>query len=93
MSPATYDSLPDDQKALIDRTTGPDAAQAFGERWDESEKHGKEYMIEKGVEIYELPADELAKLKKHLSPITEEQLADLESQGLPAREFFEAYTK
>jgi len=93
MSPATYDSLPDDQKALIDRTTGPDAAQAFGERWDASEGHGKAYMIEKGVEIYKLPSAELARMKKHLEPIIADHLANLESQGLPAGEFFKAYTK
>ena len=48
MNPAKYDSLPADLKALIDKTTGPAAAERFGKMWDEAEVEGKEIDARQG---------------------------------------------
>ncbi|MDH4249344.1 MAG: TRAP transporter substrate-binding protein [Deltaproteobacteria bacterium] len=93
MNLARYESLPKDLKALVDRTTGPDAAENFGKMWDSEENVGKQYLIEKGVEITTMPDSEIAGMRNHFKPIIDSALAALEKEGKPGRKFFEAYTK
>jgi TRAP-type transport system periplasmic protein len=93
MNPAKYDSLPADLRALIDKTTGPAAAEAFGKTWDEAEVHGKQSLLAKGVRVTTLPADEVAKMKQAFSKQIDEAIAVVEKKGLPGRKFFEAYTQ
>lgn len=93
MNPAKYASLPADLRTLIDRTTGPAAAEAFGKMWDKAEADGKASLLAKGVQVHVLPADELAKMKKLFVPQVDAAIADVEKQGKPGRKFFEDYTK
>lgn len=93
MNPAKYDSLSADLKALIDKSTGPAAAQAFGKMWDEAEVHGKQNLVSKGVQVSVLPADQLGKMKQAFASQIEAAVAEVEKKGLPGRKFFEAYTK
>jgi TRAP-type C4-dicarboxylate transport system substrate-binding protein len=93
MNPAKYASLPDDLKALIDKTTGPAAAEKFGESWDQAEHQGKVSMLAEGTQVYVLPPPELAKMKQAFAPQVDAAIADVEKQGKPGRKFFEDYTK
>ncbi|MCB1437109.1 MAG: TRAP transporter substrate-binding protein [Rhodobiaceae bacterium] len=93
MNPAKYDSLPDDLKKIIDATTGPDAAEAFGKNWDAAEVHGKESMVAKGVQVHQLPDGELAKMKELLAPQVAGAVKAVDDMGRPGTKFFEAYTK
>lgn len=93
MNPAKYESLPADLKALIDKTTGPDAAERFGKSWDEGEAQGKKQMLSEGVEVLVLPPDEVAKLKAAVASQVDDAIATLEKKGLPARQFYQAYTR
>jgi len=93
MNPARYASLPDDLKALIDKTTGPVAAEKFGEAWDEAEHQGKVSMLAEGTQVYVLPPVELAKMKQAFAPQVDAAIAAVEKQGKPGRKFFEDYTK
>ena len=93
MNPQKFQELPDDLKALITDTTGPQAAARFGTEWDEAEKRGKEYMVTKGVKILRLPDEQLQSMRSLLAPIVTHALDDLDSRGKPARQFLEAYTK
>jgi TRAP-type transport system periplasmic protein len=93
MNPRKYDSLPDDLKAIIDKTTGPQAAWKFGKAFDEAEVAGKDRFVSKGIEIVTLPPDEIAKMKKLFAPLIETAIAAVEKQGKPGRAFFQAYTK
>jgi TRAP-type transport system periplasmic protein len=93
MNPAKYDALPADLKALIDKTTGPAAAEAFGKLWDEAELHGKASLTAKGVRISVMPADEVGKLKALFAPQIDKAVDEAEKQGKPGRAFFEAYSK
>lgn len=93
MSQETYDGLPGDMQALIDETTGPDRAAAFGALWDEGEKEGRAYLVESGIEIVSLPDDEMAKLFTLLEPIKTEAIERVDAMGLPGQTFFDAYTK
>ena len=93
MNPAKYEALPADLKALIDKTTGPAAAATFGAAWDEAEVEGKAAMTAKGVKQVTLPEAEVAKLKALVAPQIETALAGLESKGLAARAFHQAFVK
>jgi TRAP-type transport system periplasmic protein len=93
MNPAKYDSLPNDLKALIDKTSGPDAAGKFGVMWDEAEKQGKISMVAKGTEASTLPDAELQKMKKIFEPQIDAAVADVEKQGKPGRKFFDDYIR
>jgi TRAP-type C4-dicarboxylate transport system substrate-binding protein len=93
MNPAKYASLPDDLKALIDKSTGPAAAEKFGAMWDEAEKQGKASMIAKGTQVFALPDAELAKMKQAFVPQIDAAITEVEKQGKPGRKFFEDYTR
>jgi TRAP-type C4-dicarboxylate transport system substrate-binding protein len=93
MNPAKYNSLPPDLKALIDRTSGPAAAQQFGKMWEDAEKHGRDEEIKQGVQIHTLSDADIADLKRRVAPQIEEAVVTLEKAGKPARKFLEDYTK
>ena len=93
MNPAKFNSLPDDLKAIIVKTTTPDAAEKFGAAFDEAELAGKQKMISSGVQIAVMAPDEVEKMKKLLSPQIEAAIVEVEKQGRPGRKFYEAYTK
>ena len=93
MNPAKYDALPADLKALIDKTTGAAAAEAFGKMLDEAEIHGKSDLISKGVTVNVLNDDELSKLKKILAPQVEAAIGEVEKKDSAARKFFQEFSK
>lgn len=93
MNKAKYDSLPPDLKKIIDETTGVTGVVQYAKMWDEWEAQGKAKVQKDGMTVSVLPEAEVAKLKKITAPIVEENIAAVEKQGKPAREFFKAYTK
>lgn len=94
MNPAKYNSLPPDLKALLDKESGVAAAASFGAAWKDQEKHALEIETkQKGLQVIELPAGEVAKLKDMAKAQTEESVAGLEKQGKPARAFMAEYLK
>jgi len=93
MNPAKYNSLPDDLKMLIDKTTGPAAAEGYGKMWDEAEKHGKTQLVSKGLEIIKLPDADVRKIRDLAEPQIEEAIAAINKQGKPGRAFYDAYVK
>jgi TRAP-type C4-dicarboxylate transport system substrate-binding protein len=93
MNPAKYASLPADLKALIDKTTGPAAAESFGKLWDQAEVEGKKNLLSKGVQVSVLPAGELAKMKKLFAPQVDAAVAEVEKKGEAGRKFFDEYVK
>jgi TRAP-type C4-dicarboxylate transport system substrate-binding protein len=93
MNPAKYASLPDDLKALIDKTTGPEAATRYGAMWDEAENEGKASMLAKGTQVTVLANDQLEQMKATFRPQLDTAVAEVETQGKPGRKFFDAYLK
>lgn len=90
MSDAAYDRLTPEQQALIDSTTGPDRAEAFGASWDEGEIEGRQYMVDAGVNIVQLDDAGVDSLKAAFSSIVAEGIANA---GDNAQAFVDAYTK
>lgn len=93
MNQATFDRLSPELQKLIDETTGPDRAEAFGAMWDAGEAEGRQYMIDGGVTMTTLPDGEYARLRELLAPMTETALTAVEAAGKPARAFLAAYTE
>jgi TRAP-type C4-dicarboxylate transport system substrate-binding protein len=93
MNPAKYNSLPPDLKALIDRTSGPAAAEQFGKLWDEAERQGRNEMIKLGVQIHTLSDSDVAEIKRRMAPRIEEAVAAVDKAGKPGRKFYEEYIK
>jgi hypothetical protein len=60
---------------------------------DASEKHGKEQLIAKGLEIIVLPDADVKKIKDLAAPQVNEAIAAVDKQGKPGRAFYEAYVK
>jgi TRAP-type C4-dicarboxylate transport system substrate-binding protein len=93
MNPAKYNSLPPDLKALIDKTSGPAAAEEYGKQWEAAEKHGREEFIKQGVQIHTLSDADVAEIKRRMAPRIEDAVAAVEKAGKPGRKFYEEYIK
>jgi len=94
MNPAKYNSLPADLRAIIDKETGVAGGMSFAAAYQAQEKFARELETsKKGLQVITLPPADVAKMKELSKPIIDKAIADLESQGKPAKEFFAAYTK
>lgn len=93
MNPAKYNALPSDLKAIIDKTTGPAAAEQFGKEWDAAEKHGRDREVAQGVQIITLSDADIERMKKLVAPNVDAAIAALEKDGKPARKFYDEYLK
>src|SRR5215467_3885833 len=87
MNPAKYESLPADLKALIDKYSGPAAAEDFGKAWEVAEKEGRDKETAQGVQILTLPPGDIEKMKVLMAPRVEQAIADVEKEGKPGRKF------
>lgn len=88
-----YDRLSDAHKALVDETTGVARGEAFGAMWDEGEAHGRKYMVDGGVTIVTLTAEQKAEIAADVSPIVGSATKAVDDAGLPGSAFVKAYTQ
>ena len=93
MNGAKYDGLPADLRAILDATTGPDAAEVLGRRWDAAEAHGREAMLASKVQINTFAPAELKRLQDTLAPLVQQATEQLTKDGKPGPEFLAEYTK
>lgn len=93
MNQKTYDGLSPELRALVDETTGPDRAEAFGKMLDAGEAEGRDYMIKSGVTMVTLSDDQLAVLKADFAPILDKTVKEVDATGAPGSAFLAAYTK
>lgn len=85
MNLRTWNSLPADIQKTIDKLTGERAALMGGRGYDAEDKLGIEDCLKHGVEIYELPLEELAKWKKVCAPMWGSWVGAMEAKGLPGQ--------
>jgi len=81
-----FNSLPDDVKKAIDRSSGGHGVwecclQGMSATWESHKK-----LLEMGVQYYELPESEMQKAINMVQPIYDEWIADMEAKGLPGKE-------
>lgn len=87
---AAWDRLSPEHRALIEETTGPARAEAFGARWDAGEGRGRQYMVDAGVTIVELSDEQLDSLTGAFEGIIATAVAAVGGQ---AADFVAAYTE
>jgi TRAP-type transport system periplasmic protein len=94
MNPAKYNSLPDDLKALLDKETGVKAAESFGKAWAAQETFARDVETkQKGLTINTLSDPDIAKLKELAKKQIDDEVARLEKEGKPAKEFMAEFLK
>jgi len=85
-------SLPDDIKQIFEDVAircSHLAAYWYQAKYDQ----GIEVMKKAGVEIIELPPEEMAKLREKAMPVWDDWLAKMESKGLPGKEVMALFKK
>ena len=87
---AAWDRLSPEHRALIEETTGPARAQAFGERWDAGETRGRDYMLAAGVNIVTLSDEQVGSLTGTFEAIIEGAVTRV---GGRAADFVAAYSE
>ncbi|MFO7801446.1 MAG: TRAP transporter substrate-binding protein [Desulfovermiculus sp.] len=92
MNQKSWEQTPDDLKPLIEEVAGNPFATTGGLNSDVYAGMMEDIEAE-GVELYELPADEAQKWYSLFQEETKEWVADLEDEGLPAKEAVIAYDR
>jgi TRAP-type transport system periplasmic protein len=82
MNQAKYDGLPPDAKKLIDETTGERWIEAMPALWDKNDDAGRKLALSKGLQVVEVSEEQRNKWRDHARPVIDQQLADLEKQGI-----------
>jgi TRAP-type C4-dicarboxylate transport system substrate-binding protein len=89
MNQGVYDGLPGDIKKAFDQYSGDWAVEFYGKVRDKQELHAREVAAEKGMELIQLPPDEVQKAKRLEEPVQAKYAAELESKGLPGKKALE----
>jgi len=93
MNEKVYEALPPEVRKVVDATTGPEAAAAFGAKWDESETKGKAYLAAHEVKIVTLSDEEQKKFRDLVRPIIDAGIAETAKRNPDAQAFYDAYVK
>lgn len=80
----SYEALPDDVKAIIDRHSGPAASMKVAGCFSETDKKAKAKWIAAGNEVIVVSDEMRENMKAKVLPITDAYLQTLEARGLPA---------
>jgi len=89
MNPATYEKLPPELRALIDKSTGVENAERIGKILDSEEKEARDYLVGKGMEVVTFP-DQLRNVMNGVTkPIIDAYIEKLEVKKQPARSFYD----
>jgi TRAP-type C4-dicarboxylate transport system substrate-binding protein len=85
MNKKRYDAMGPDLKKAIDDNSGRHIAKWAGETWEEVEKPGMEMAKKAGNKFNEIPAGEVAKIRKAVQPEIDKFLAELSKPGFDAK--------
>jgi len=80
MNKRSYDKLPPDLKEIFDELCG-EYKEKFALMWNSLDFDGKDFAAEKGVEIIQLSADEVAQWKKVTDPVVDNYVKDMTQKG------------
>lgn len=90
MNPSSYQKLPDDLKAIIDRNSGMGWATAMGRKLDQLDAQARQEAIEKGHSFHQVdnPAQN-PQWQPVLDAVTDRYIAELSAQSMPAQEVYD----
>jgi TRAP-type transport system periplasmic protein len=82
MNQQRYDQLPADVKKLVDDTTGDRWIEAMPALWDKNDEAGRQLALSKGLQVVPVSEEQRAKWREQAKPVVDQQLAELEKQGI-----------
>lgn len=82
MNRGTYESLPDDLKAVIDANSGLETSKMFGRVMDEADLVGRQIAVDAGNNLVTLDEEETARWKEAAQPTIDQWFADMEAIGI-----------
>lgn len=86
---ATWDSLtPDTQQVMLD--LGREHSLLAAEVYDQAYETVFQIALDEGIEVYELPEDELARWHEIGQEVTDAWIADREAEGVPAQDMYDS---
>ncbi|MGH8670074.1 MAG: TRAP transporter substrate-binding protein [Burkholderiales bacterium] len=88
MNKKRYDSLDAGLKKAIDDNSGRHIAKWAGETWEEVEKPGQAMAKKAGNKFMQIPAAEVAKIRKAVQPEIDKFLAELSTGGFDAKKAY-----
>jgi TRAP-type C4-dicarboxylate transport system substrate-binding protein len=89
MNKKKYEGLPADLKKVIDANSGRDLARQTGKGWDEAEEPGRAPARARGNQFNTIGADEMARWKAAVQPVTDTWLTDMQKRGLDGRKMLD----
>ncbi|SFK23832.1 TRAP transporter substrate-binding protein [Celeribacter neptunius] len=87
MNQDAYDKMPDDLKAAFDKHFGPEGQQFWGRVLARGEIEAREELVEQGLVIRGLSAEDSEKFSEISQHLREETAAELDAKGLNASKF------
>src|SRR5690606_13232506 len=88
MNEDAFNSLSEEDQTTIMELAGENMAKKTGEAFDKVGAEAIEQAKEKGVEIYELSASELAEWSEYINPTVENWINNVEGKGLPGQDVY-----
>lgn len=82
MNRKTYDGLPAELKAVIDRNSGLALSGHAGRLWDEQKDPARKLALDRGNTVHVVPAAELALWQKAAQPVLSDWVRDMNKRGL-----------
>ncbi|MGH6925378.1 MAG: TRAP transporter substrate-binding protein [Propylenella sp.] len=90
MNQASYDSLPDDLKAVIDKNSGEDYAREVGRAWRDSEEGGIKVALADGNELIVLTEDEMQAFRDAMEPVNKRWIDEVTANGIDGQALYDA---
>lgn len=89
INPTTWSKISEEDKAAIEEIIGEPMSQKAAELYNVDAEGGWDEAAEKGIEVYEIPEDELGNWKTPLEHLYEKWVNEMEEKGLPGRDIYE----
>jgi TRAP-type C4-dicarboxylate transport system substrate-binding protein len=78
----SYNSLPDDLKAVIDKNSGEEFARLVGKVWRDSEEGGIAVALKDGNELITLTEEEMQAFRTEMDPVNLRWIQDVTGKGI-----------
>ena len=90
MNKDKWNALPPDIQKIIEKVN-EEWIEKQGKAWDEIDKAGKDFTIQRGNQIITLSADENRRWERALKPLFDEYVKSMKDKGLPGEEVLRFY--
>ena len=90
MRRASYDKLPADLRAVIDKNSGMAYAKRMGVAWDKATAPARKATVDHGNDVFKVADAEIAKWKKAVTPAYDAWIAEMSSRGYDGAALFKS---